>query len=81
LADKNENLKSGLKWNWLYQHAHPLGGDVKHYSLFTLISVSDQAPLGGATGSNSEYWPKDAHVIISRQTNEIGCVRGVIEWA
>ncbi len=80
LADKETPLKDGVKWRWLYQRSHPLGGDVKGYSLITVIIVPGKEPLSGATGEESEHWPKNSSVVTSRQVSEIGCLRGVIEW-
>lgn len=80
LTDSNKSLQGGLKWKWLYQYAHPLGGVTTNYSLATAIVVSDNAPLGMGTGRTNEYWPKDAQVVTSCALNEIGCVRAVIEW-
>ncbi len=80
-ADKCDAFKDGLKWHWLYQHAHPLSGEVKKYSLVTVITVPDEVPLKLGTGRSSTHWPKDAQVVFSRQLHEIGCLRAVIEWA
>jgi hypothetical protein len=80
LAEKSDDLRNGLKWAWLYQRATPLGGRKENSSLFALISVPDELPLTSKAGRASEYWPQEAQVITSRQMNEIGCIRGIIEW-
>jgi hypothetical protein len=83
LADENEVLKEGKKWRWLFQHAHPMGAssESKGRLPFTLIAVPDNKALGGPTGRGSADWQEDWLAICSRQTNEIGCMRGIVETA
>lgn len=80
LTEKCDDLRNGLKWRWLYQRSIPLGGEKKNSTAFTLISVPDQAPLTSQAGRASEYWIQEAQIITSRQSNEISCMRGTIEW-
>jgi hypothetical protein len=81
LADEADALKDGVKWQWLFQRAHPMGASKDEASLapFTLIAVPDDNSLGGPTGKLNANWQPDWLVIRSRQTNEIGCIRGVVE--
>ncbi|EKD87613.1 MAG: hypothetical protein ACD_35C00312G0003 [uncultured bacterium] len=80
LVDENMSLGDGKKWNWLYQHAHPMGaGDLKYKSLqsFTLVFVPNNDVLIGLTGKNNEYWKTDWKVINSR-INELSCLRCIV---
>ncbi|MFH2103362.1 MAG: hypothetical protein ABIJ39_08420 [Chloroflexota bacterium] len=81
LVDETETLKDGVKWRWLFQHAHPMGAssELKGRLPFTLVVVPDNQSLGGPTGKISTYWRPDWLVICSRQANEIGCIRGIVK--
>jgi len=79
LAEQNQTLQTGLKWKWLYQSAHPLGGVTTNSSLATAIIAPGSEVLSLGTGQNNEYWPMDARVVTC-PINEIGCIRAVVEW-
>jgi hypothetical protein len=81
LAEENNGLKDGRKWQWLFNRARPLGGSRKNdYSQsFTVITAYDESSISGVTGKYSSFWHDDWLVVRSRQPGELGCIRGVIE--
>jgi hypothetical protein len=80
LAEKEELLKCGRRWEWLYQRAQPLGGTADSRSFVIFTGENDAAYGATTSGTNSPYWSPDYRIVRSRQTHEICCVRGVPEW-
>ncbi|MBM3143090.1 MAG: hypothetical protein FJ005_08670 [Chloroflexi bacterium] len=80
LSEREEPLKGGKSWQWLYQRAHPLGQSSEStQKSFTIMALASDAALVGAAGQHSEYWGTDWLVARSRQAHEIICLRGVFE--
>lgn len=82
LAEKIEILSEGEKWQWMWQHAHPLGISYSdsNATAFTIFILENDLCLEGSSGSSSRYWKSEWFIARSRLPNEIGCLRGFIEW-
>lgn len=81
LAEKIEPLTGGKKWRWLQNRAHPLGTNAgaMGQKQFTAILCPTLTSIKGASGTSSNYWQNDWTVLRSLQTNELACIRGVVE--
>lgn len=83
LAAKEDVLKNGRIWKWLYDKAEPLGGGAS-LALFTIYAGENPAAYETTTAAlkpGSPYWVDGLQIAMSRQMHEITCIRGVIEAA
>jgi len=79
IVQELESLKEGRQWEWLWQHAQPLGEAGPSHSTLTVILAPERA-LKGDTGWTSPYWRSEWLEARTRQTHEVVCIRGMIEW-
>jgi hypothetical protein len=86
LAEKEELLKEGRRWQWLYQRAIPLGNGAKTQMFNFLTTNHDSVWRVHASGQHNEHWQKlkqqGQEFIILRSVlpNEIGCARIIVEY-
>jgi hypothetical protein len=78
IAQKLDTLKSGRHWEWLWQHAQPLGKAGATSQSFTIILAQESALMGN-TGRDSRYWRSEWLEACTHQSHEVICVRGAIE--
>lgn len=78
IARKNDDLKEGQRWSWMWRQAQPLGmADSSH--TFTMILVPDRY-VSGSTGKESLHWQEEWMEAYTRQIYEEICIRGIVEW-
>lgn len=78
IARKNDDLKEGQRWSWMWRQAQPLGmADSSH--TFTMILVPDRY-VSGSTGKESPHWQEGWMAAYTRQRYEEICIRGIVEW-
>ena len=80
IVQKIDELSNGLHWQWLWNHAQPLGVlEGESLPEFTTVICAEQALLGG-TGRSSPYWGNGGEGwldIYTRLPYEILCIRGL----
>lgn len=86
LSEREELLKDGRRWQWLYQRAIPLGNGEKTRTFNFLTTADDSTWAVTAFGQYSEYWQKlkeyghEFKILRSVLPNEIGCTRMIVEF-
>ncbi|MGB9889655.1 MAG: hypothetical protein ACPLTQ_08320 [Anaerolineae bacterium] len=77
LAERMKSLKDGRRWEWLWQHAHPLGNVESPGGEFVFILSSGEL-FEGSTGRGSKYWRSDWQEVPFQGQEEI-CFRVLVE--
>jgi len=77
-AEEVESLKGGRRWEWLWNHAHPLGRVESPASELTFLMAAEEM-LSGRTGTGSRYWKSDWQIVPTLQREEEMCVRVLVE--
>lgn len=82
LAELNDKLREGRKWQWLEQRAYPLGEDTHAVEemLFTVMCVPNVETLRGNEGTGSPYFHSNWDILKTIRTHEISSIRGVINF-
>ncbi len=96
LIEREELLKTGNRWRWLFQRAVPLGNGVKTKAFAFLTTQHDSVWRVSAFGQYSPHWiwrreeekseeeveeqKKEIVKAKSVLPNEIGCVRAIVEY-
>ena len=79
IAEDEDLLKNGKRWQWLWQRAQPLGSG-RLSEPFTIILAPAEYVMGASGQENKDYWKQDSMVAYTRQMYEEICVRGAVRW-